>query len=62
MRRLLGAHGSYYGMIQKFEKSKAGTAKNPFIDPEGYRAFVELKEKAFHDTLTAQRARKTSKS
>ena len=44
------------------EVRRRGTAKNPFIDPEGYRAFVDLKEKAFHDTLTAQRARKTSKS
>jgi metallo-beta-lactamase class B len=57
----LGAHGGYYGMIQKFEKSKSATAKNPFIDPEGYRAYIELKEKAFRDTLTAQRT-KASKS
>jgi hypothetical protein len=55
----LGAHGGYYGMIQKFEKSKSGTAKNPFIDPEGYRAYVELKEKAFRDTLTAQQTTKS---
>jgi hypothetical protein len=58
----LGAHGGYYGMIQKFEKSKSGTAKNPFIDPEGYRAYVELKEKAFRDTLTAQQTTKAPNS
>jgi metallo-beta-lactamase class B len=58
----LGAHGSYYGMIQKFEKSKSATANNPFIDPEGYRAYVELKEKAFRDTLTAQRSTTAPKS
>jgi metallo-beta-lactamase class B len=58
----LGAHGGYYGMIQKFEKSKSGIAKNPFVDPEGYHAYVELKEKAFGDTLTAQRATKSPNS
>jgi metallo-beta-lactamase class B len=58
----LGAHGGYYDMIQKYEKAKSGNPKNPFIDPEGYRAFVELKEKAFRDTLTAQRATKVPNS
>jgi metallo-beta-lactamase class B len=58
----LGAHGGYYGMIQKFEKSKSGNPKNPFIDPEGFRAFVELKEKAFRDTLTAQQTTKVPNS
>ena len=43
-------------MIQKYEKAKSGAANNPFIDPQGYRAFVEQKEKAFRDTLAAQRA------
>src|SRR5262249_26571055 len=51
----LGAHGAYYGMIQKYEKMKSGAVKNAFIDPKGYRTFVELKEKAFRDTLAAQR-------
>ncbi len=41
----LGAHGDYYGMTSKFER--LGGATNPFVDPEGYRAYVELKEKAF---------------
>jgi metallo-beta-lactamase class B len=58
----LGAHGSYYGMIPKYERAKSGNPKNAFIDPEGYRAFVELKEKAFRDTLTAQRATKAPNS
>jgi metallo-beta-lactamase class B len=54
----LGAHGSYYGMIPKYEKAKSGSPKNPFIDPGGYRVYVELKEKAFRNTLAAQRAAK----
>jgi len=52
----LGAHGGYYGMIEKYQRAKDGAAKNPFIDPEGYHAYVEQKEKAFRDPLAAQRA------
>ncbi|MDR3632183.1 MAG: subclass B3 metallo-beta-lactamase [Isosphaeraceae bacterium] len=53
----LGAHGGYYGMIEKAERAnKTGAGANPFIDPEGYRAYVDLKEKAFVTSLAAQRA------
>jgi metallo-beta-lactamase class B len=52
----LGAHGGYYGMIEKYERAqRPGHGGNPFVDPEGYRAYVELKEKAFRATLDAQR-------
>lgn len=54
----LGAHGGYYGMVEKYAKQKAGPASNPFIDPAGYRAYVAQKEKAFRDTLAEQK-RKT---
>ena len=49
----LGAHGNYYGMAEKYARlQKGGT--NPFIDPDGYRAYVNSKEKAFHDELAKQ--------
>jgi len=48
----LGAHGDYYGMIAKHER--LGGNSNPFIDPEGYRAYVDLKDKAFRRTLAEQ--------
>jgi hypothetical protein len=32
--------------------------ENPFVDPEGYRAFVARKERASPDTLAAQRGAK----
>jgi metallo-beta-lactamase class B len=51
----LGAHGGYYGMIDKYERAKKSADKNPFVDPEGYRAYVDSKEKAFRDTLEQQR-------
>ena len=41
----LGAHGSYYGMEEKFARVK--DRGNPFIDPEGYRKFVAEKEQEF---------------
>jgi metallo-beta-lactamase class B len=53
----LGAHGSYYGMIEKYERAKRGDTANPFVDPDGYRAYVELKEKSFQATLAMQRGK-----
>jgi len=51
----LGAHGAYYGMLEKYPRLKTD-ATNPFIDPAGYRAYVEEKEQAFRQTLADQRA------
>jgi metallo-beta-lactamase class B len=56
----LGAHGGYYGMIEKYERARKGPEANPFVDPEGYRAFVAQKEKAFRDTLAKQRQTKAT--
>ena len=49
----LGAHGAYFGMIAKFAKVKAGGA-NPFIDPDGYKAYVAEREGAFRRELARQ--------
>jgi metallo-beta-lactamase class B len=57
----LGAHGGYYGMIEKHERAKRGDGPNPFLDADGYRAYVSQKEKAFRDTLAQQRAEKPAK-
>ncbi len=51
----LGAHGSYFGMLAKFARMKAG-GPNPFIDPEGYRRYVEEREHAFRGELARQKA------
>lgn len=53
----LGAHGGYYGMVAKYERAKKDPGENPFVDPEGYRAYVAQKSKAFRDTLASQRAK-----
>src|SRR5581483_8068196 len=51
----LGAHGGYYGMVEKYELLRKGTGENPFVNPEGYRAYVAQKERAFQKTLAMQR-------
>lgn len=50
----LGAHGDYYGMLAKYEKLK-GATQSPFIDAEGYQAYVTLKQKAFEQRLQEQK-------
>lgn len=50
----LGAHGSYYGMEEKYAKSSGGT--NPYIDPEGYKTYVAEREQAFLSELQKQEA------
>lgn len=52
----LGAHGGYYGMAAKYEKMKAGAATNPYVDPEGYHAFIGAQEKTFQEQLAREKA------
>jgi metallo-beta-lactamase class B len=49
----LGAHGQYYGLTAKFARLAPGAA-NPFVDPQGYRAYIEERERAFRATLAEQ--------
>jgi metallo-beta-lactamase class B len=50
----LGAHGAYFGLKAKYEKMKAGSP-NPFIDPDGYRAYVAERENAFRKEWELQK-------
>jgi metallo-beta-lactamase class B len=50
----LGAHGGYYGMAAKYEKMKGGVETNPFVDPDGYREFVDRAEKVYLDQLARE--------
>jgi metallo-beta-lactamase class B len=49
----LGAHGDYYGMLAKHERMAKD--KNVFVDPDGYKAYVDLKEKEFRRKLAEQK-------
>lgn len=52
----LGAHGSYFGMVNKYARWKAGD-KDAFVDPAGYRAYVADREQAFDADLRRQEGR-----
>jgi metallo-beta-lactamase class B len=51
----LGAHGNYYGMEAKFAKV-GKTDGNPFIDSDGYRKYVDERERTFRAELAKQTA------
>ncbi|HZR66325.1 MAG TPA: subclass B3 metallo-beta-lactamase [Terriglobales bacterium] len=53
----LGAHGNYYDMESKYARMKQG-AENPFIDPEGYKKYVDEREQAFRVELARQMSRR----
>ena len=55
----LGAHGNYYGMDKKYPQlTNAAASGNPFIDPEGYKNYVDDRERAFRVELVRQEAEK----
>jgi metallo-beta-lactamase class B len=51
----LGAHGSYFDLETKYARFKAG-ASTAFIDPAGYKNYVEEREQAFQRELKKQKA------
>lgn len=50
----LGAHGTFYGLSEKYPKLGKG-GPNRFIDPAGYRAYIDTQEKVFYAKLDEQR-------
>ena len=49
----LASHPAMYNMADKHAKLNAGGA-NPFIDPAGYKAKLDLTDAMFHAVLEAQ--------
>jgi metallo-beta-lactamase class B len=49
----LGAHGSFYGLLAKYDRFQKGEL-NPFLDSEGYKAHLDLQEKNFQARLAEQ--------
>jgi metallo-beta-lactamase class B len=49
----LASHGRFYAMAEKYARMKDGGA-NPFIDPAGYQAHLDLQEKNFKAKLAEQ--------
>ena len=51
----LGAHGNYYDMEAKYARLQNGEKTNPFVDPAGYRAYIEEREKFYRQKLAEQK-------
>jgi metallo-beta-lactamase class B len=51
----LAAHASFYSMKDKAERLKKGEGGNPFVDPEGYRSYLNRNEKVFRERLAKDR-------
>ena len=50
----LGAHGSYFGVEEKYPLMKEGSAI-PFVDPIGYKNYISQKEQDFRTELARQK-------
>lgn len=50
----LGAHGNYFGLETKYPRMK-DEGLSVFVDPAGYKSYVEEREEAFKKELAKQR-------
>ncbi|RXH55969.1 Metallo-beta-lactamase precursor [Granulicella sibirica] len=50
----VGAHGQYFGMLEKLDKVKAGAGPFVWINPEEYQAAVAERERSFEAELKKQ--------
>jgi metallo-beta-lactamase class B len=50
----LGAHGSYFGLEEKYPLMKEGSAI-PLVDPSGYKNYIAQKEQDFRTELARQK-------
>jgi metallo-beta-lactamase class B len=57
----LATHASFYDGLGKAEKLRAGAKESPFVDPQGYRAFIERREKMYNEQLDKERAGEPAK-
>ena len=51
----LADHGEFYGMKAKYARLRDGAATNPFIDPDGYRNYIEAAQQRFEAKLAEER-------
>lgn len=58
----LASHPFFFRMDQKIEQLAAGERTNPFIDPEGYKAYVRRGERTYWKRLAEERQRKAAET
>lgn len=52
----LASHPNFYGGLGKAERLRKGEAPNPFIDPAGYRKYVERSEARYKEWIAKEKA------
>jgi len=57
----LGGHGWEFGLLEKARAKREGAAGNPFVDPAGYRAWLDRAETALRTELEKQKREALSK-
>ena len=57
----LATHASFFDGPGKAEKLRAGAKENPFIDPQGCRAFIDRREKMYNELLEKERTAEPAK-
>lgn len=58
----LASHGSFFNLLEKAEKIRSNPPSSPFIDPDGYKAYVERSYKAFRAQLKKERQDKMNEA
>ena len=53
-----GAHGIFYSMQAKRKRLDAGEKPNPYIDPEGYKSFINATEQTYREQLKKEQEAK----
>lgn len=53
----LASHAGFYDGLKKAERLRKGADPNPFIDPAGYKAYLDRSEKAFRERLAAEKTK-----
>ena len=51
----LTGHGEVFRLAEKSRQLADNSGRNPFIDPEGYRGFIERAERTFREQVRAER-------
>jgi metallo-beta-lactamase class B len=50
------SHGGQFDMTERLERWKQDPKTNPFMDPAGFKAYVDTYQKAFEDQLAKEKA------
>jgi metallo-beta-lactamase class B len=51
----LAPHGAYFSLGEKARTARSGASPNPFIDPAGFKDYVDRSERTFLNHLSRER-------